>query len=124
MALPTGVLYGICLVAPALVLAAADKAARVMMSPRTAKVPPGVSRPRRPLERLVADLQRLDAELMVLQGSQTYARHHHRESTQLAYDDVLLDCARVLEVRPPPTPLSESSRRRLEIELQQAGLRW
>lgn len=84
-------------------------------------VPP---RPSRPIEELRRDLIRLDDELDRLRTSEGYARHHHRESTQLAYDDVLLDCARALEVPVPRAPLDDATRRDLEIALNRAGLHW
>ena len=124
MALPTGVLYAMCVAVPSLAFLAAEKAVRVLAGERPSSLPAGITRPRRPLERLARDLGRLDAELMALSGSQTFARHHHRESTQLAYDDVLCECARVLEVVAPERPFSDAVRRRLEIDLQRAGLRW
>jgi|tagenome__1003787_1003787.scaffolds.fasta_scaffold20751060_2 hypothetical protein len=79
-----------------------------------------------PLERIASDLRRLQPE----------ARRHRQGTPQAkyrgvvaAYDDVLLDACRALEI---PTPLAalpeglerEAERMRVEFALEQAGVRF
>lgn len=129
MPLPIPALYAVCLVTPSLAFLGVVKAAERF----TGLKPPVEATqrssepvmPRRPIEQLAADLRRLDAELKVLQGAESYARHHHRSSTQLAYDDVLVDCARCLDVPVPSRPpLTQADRRAVEIGVSRAGVRW
>lgn len=77
-----------------------------------------------PLERIVRDLRRLEPEARRPREGTTNAKHR---GVVLAYDDLLLDACRAVDV---PTPLAslpegierESERLRIEYELERAGL--
>ncbi|HLN76715.1 MAG TPA: hypothetical protein VK204_06680 [Nocardioidaceae bacterium] len=77
-----------------------------------------------PLERLVRDLRRLEPEARRPREGTTHAKHR---GVVAAYDDLLLDACRAVDV---PTSLAslpegierESERLRIEFELERAGL--
>ncbi|HYO86413.1 MAG TPA: hypothetical protein VES01_08185 [Dermatophilaceae bacterium] len=86
-------------------------------------VPPRPTHP--PLERLAADLRRLEADRHVLRSSNQPARAQRLMAAELAYEDVLLDCCEALELScPGPPPLTPAQRRDTEAALFVAGLRW
>ena len=78
-----------------------------------------------PLERLVADLRRLEEDFRRTESSDSPYQAARLQALTLAYDDTLRRCCRLLEVpapdRPPWSPFV-----RLEVEaaLAQAGLDW
>jgi hypothetical protein len=80
---------------------------------------------RRPIERLVADLGRLERDYTRIQGSDLPRQELRLRSVSLAYDDALCACCAALEIptagRPPLDPVQ-----RLEIEaaLARHGLTW
>ncbi|WP_369140688.1 hypothetical protein [Modestobacter versicolor] len=80
-------------------------------------------RPRRPLERVAADVRRLTRELSMVPGGMPMAR---RRGLLAAYDDVLIEAAELLDVpnqlatEPPGT--RELERMRLLAMLEAAGL--
>jgi hypothetical protein len=119
----------LCLL-PAVTLAAIERAARLWSgqtpwrSTRAAAPTSSVVRARRPVERLADDLGRLRDELLRLRGSRGYARRHHMTAVAQAYDDVLRDCCRALDIPVPHGDLDDVERLRLEAELEAAGLRW
>lgn len=77
-----------------------------------------------PLERIVRDLRRLQPEARRPRQGTTHAKH---QGVVAAYDDLLLDACRAVQV---PTSLAslpegverESERLRVEFELERAGL--
>ena len=77
------------------------------------------------IERIGADLHRLSVEIRRLEASDQPAKAARMRAATLAYDDVLLQACRTLEVeataRPPLAPLE-----RLETEaaLAREGLVW
>ena len=77
------------------------------------------------LERLVADLRRLEEDFRRTERSDSPYQAARLQAITLAYDDTLRLCCRLLELpapqRPPWTPVV-----RLEVEaaLAQAGLDW
>ncbi len=80
-----------------------------------------------PIERIAADLRRISAHLDALVTSGPVPGRIMRvRSTVAAYDHVLLDACRALEVEPASaaTPLSSDERLRTEAALAAAGLRW
>ena len=80
-----------------------------------------------PLQRLVADLQRLENEAeRLLDDDTVVGRGHRLLAVRLAYDLVLLDAAAALEVEVPRdrAPFTSSERFRVTIDLTAAGLRW
>jgi hypothetical protein len=84
---------------------------------------PAVLRPRRPLEKVAADIRRLTRELAMVPGGLPMAR---RRGLLAAYDDVLVEAAELLEVphqltAAPPTA-RELERMRLLASLEAAGL--
>ena len=84
----------------------------------------GVARPaHRPLQRVAADLRRLARELALVPAGAPVAR---RRGLQLAYDDVLVEAADLLEVphqlAAVPEPAREVERLRLLASLEAAGL--
>ncbi|WP_141242968.1 hypothetical protein [Geodermatophilus obscurus] len=78
----------------------------------------------RPLEQVAADLRRLGAQLARVPAGAPMAR---RRGLQAAYDDVLTEAARLLEVphaleRVPPGRPRDVERLRLQAALADAGL--
>lgn len=93
---------------------------RLHLLPPAAPTPIGL-----PLEQVVRNLRRLQPEALRPRPGTTNAKHR---GTVAAYDDLLLDACRAVEV---PTSLGslpeglerESERLRVEYELEQAGIR-
>ena len=81
-----------------------------------------VAPPPPPLERLVADLARLDRECRraVEQGLPGV----RRRATALAYDEALQACCAAVGVPVPPGPLDAVDRLRAEAELAARGITW
>lgn len=78
-----------------------------------------------PLERLSADLHRLTGQLELLERTNPPAKCARMKATTLAYDGVLLDACRALEVDTvAQPPLKAVDRLVAEAELAQRGLRW
>jgi hypothetical protein len=80
---------------------------------------------RRPIQDVAADLRRLSGQLVVVPAGTPQAR---RAGLQAAYDDVLIEAARLLEVPQALRDLSagrarDAERRRVEVALSRAGLR-
>ena len=79
----------------------------------------------RPLERLVADLRRLEEDYSRIQRSEEPHRAKRLRAIGLAYDDTLRDCCRAVGLpEPSPPPLSAVSRLQTEAALAQSGVRW
>jgi hypothetical protein len=80
-------------------------------------------RPRRPLEKVAADIRRLTRELAMVPGGLPMAR---RRGLLAAYDDVLIEAAELLEVphqlTAAPPAARELERMRLLATLEAAGL--
>ena len=81
--------------------------------------------PHRPIEQVAADLHRLSRQVARVPAGAPQAR---RNGLQAAYDDVLIEAARLLEVPQTLDGLSpgrarDAERRRVEISLAAAGLR-
>lgn len=85
-------------------------------------LPPGAL-PRRPVERVAADLRRLAHQLAVVPSGTPVAR---RRGLLAAYDDVLIEAAELLQVphqlTTVPEPAREVERLRLLASLEAAGL--
>ena len=80
-----------------------------------------------PVTRLIADLRRLEGDVEeLLADEQIIARGQRLQAVLIAYDLVLLDAARALDVPPPRrrAPLPRSDRVVLRAELAIAGLDW
>lgn len=80
-----------------------------------------------PLQKIVADLHRLEAEAERLLGDATVvARGQRLLAVRLALDMVLLDAARALQVPVPHerVPFTSHERFRVSVDLSAAGLRW
>lgn len=78
----------------------------------------------RPLERVVADLHRIRAEVLAPVPGASKVR---RDATLAAYDDVLAEACRTLALPDrlsavPPGPEREAERMRTEWSLEQAGV--
>lgn len=81
--------------------------------------------PRAPVERLTADLHRLVGQLDALERGNAPAKCARMQATVLAYDAVLLDACRALQVHADgPPPLGPFARLQAEAELSKQGLRW
>lgn len=79
----------------------------------------------RPLERLVADLRRLEGEYRRIERSDAPGRATRLRAVGLAYDDTLRSCCRVVGLpEPGRAPLSAVSRLQTEAALAQAGVTW
>ncbi|NHN55212.1 hypothetical protein G9U51_05340 [Calidifontibacter sp. DB0510] len=126
--------YAVVCALPAVLFGVIEKGARVWMgtSPMPGRARPVATpvadtegrRSRRPIEQLAEDLRRIGDELTRLRSADGYARRHRREATALAYDDVLRECARALEVPVPPCPFDDVMRLQVEADLARAGLLW
>jgi len=86
---------------------------------------PPVEPPHRPIEHVAADVHRLSLQLARVPAGVPQAR---RAGLLAAYEDVLIEAARLLEVEHslrglPPGRARDAARRRLEIDLAAAGLR-
>ncbi len=80
-----------------------------------------------PLQRLVADLQRLETEAERLLGdASVLGRGQRLIALRIAFDLVLMDAARALEVPLPheKAPFTSDERFQVSIDLTAAGLRW
>ena len=80
-----------------------------------------------PLQRLVADLHRLESEAeQLLEDESVLARGQRLIAVRTAFDMVLIDAARALEVPVPQerAPFTSEQRFRVSIDLTAAGLRW
>jgi hypothetical protein len=76
------------------------------------------------LERLTADLRRLDAEHRRVALSDLPGQGARLRALSLAYDDTLRDCCRALGLEEPSTPLSALDRLQTEAALAQHGVQW
>lgn len=79
------------------------------------------------IQALRSSLHRLDRELARLRtcDPRTPALYHRLLSTTLAYDAVLRDACRMLDIEPQePPPFSPVARLQAEAGLAAAGLRW
>ncbi|WP_380169414.1 hypothetical protein [Jannaschia sp. R86511] len=80
-----------------------------------------------PLQRIVADLSRLEREAERLLGDPTVlARGQRLMAVRAAFDLVVLDAARALEVplAVQAVPFTREQRFLATVELTRAGLRW
>ena len=86
--------------------------------------PPPPTRVGPPLERIAQDLRRLQPEARRPRDGTTHVKHR---AVVAAYDDLLVDACRAVEVPTSLTSLPEgvereSERLRIEFELERAGL--
>ena len=79
----------------------------------------------RPVERLVADLRRLEQEHSRITAGDEPSRAARLRAVRLAYDDTLRDCCRCVGLpEPGRPPWSAVTRLQTEAALAQAGLVW
>jgi len=79
------------------------------------------------LQRICADLRRLDSELaqLLVSDPRTPALFHRLQAVSWAYDGALRDACSALGVPAPDhAPFGQTERLRTEAELTAAGLRW
>ena len=77
------------------------------------------------LERLVADLRRLEHDFQRIEASDLPGRAARLQTVTLAYDDTLRACCAALGLpRPDRSPLSPVVRLQTEAALAQRGLTW
>lgn len=76
------------------------------------------------LERLVADLRRLEQDFRRIRASDEPGRVSRMRTVTLAYDDVLRACCRSVGLPEPSDPLSSIDRLHTEAALAQQGLTW
>lgn len=79
-----------------------------------------------PLERLTADLRRLESEVERLSSDATIvARGQRLMAVRLAYDLTLMDAARAVDVPVPErAPFTSNDRFFLCLDLTKAGVSW
>lgn len=79
-----------------------------------------------PVERIAADLRRLAHDLELIERSDHPRKVARLRASSMAYDDVLLEACRALEVAAPVAhpPLCPADRLQAEAGLACAGLRW
>jgi len=79
----------------------------------------------RSLERLVADLRRLEQEYRRIESSNELGRASRLRAIGMAYDDTLRACCRTVGLPAPErSPLSSIHRLQTEAALAQAGVTW
>ena len=79
----------------------------------------------RSLERLVADLRRLEREYQRIESSNELGRASRLRAIGMAYDDTLRACCRAVGLPAPErSPLSSIHRLQTEAALAQAGVTW
>ena len=79
----------------------------------------------RPLDRLVQDLRRLEADYRRIEGADQPGRSRRLRAVGLAYDDTLRACCRSVGLSEPGTPpLSPVHRLETEAALAQCGVTW
>ncbi|MCE0485282.1 hypothetical protein [Ornithinimicrobium sediminis] len=130
---PLLTIWGLCLLSP-VIMWGGDKVMQARRSRRptraarpgdSAQRVPGLPRERPSLERLVADLHRLEREYRRVECSEPPAKAQRLRAISLAYDDVLCECCLALGLPPPPQrPLSGVDRIQAECELARHGLTW
>ena len=77
------------------------------------------------LERLVADLRRLELDYRRIEASDLPAKAARLRSVTMAYDDTLRDCCRALDLpEPEKPPMGSVARLQTEAALAQHGLTW
>jgi hypothetical protein len=77
------------------------------------------------LERLVADLRRLEGDYRRIEASDLPGRAARLRTVTLAYDDILRACCTALDLpQPDRPPLSPLVRLQTEAALAQRGLTW
>ena len=80
---------------------------------------------RRPIERLVSDLRRLERDYTRIQGSDLPRRASRLQSVSLAYDDALCACCAALEIPAGGSPpLDALQRLEIEATLARHGVTW
>jgi hypothetical protein len=80
---------------------------------------------RTPVEQLAADLHRLSVHLSEIERSQELHRAARLRAAAIAYDAVLVDACRTLEIEAyDSTPLRPIERLETEAALAQEGLVW
>ena len=78
-----------------------------------------------PIERLVADLQRLQDDYSRIERSDLPRRAVRLQGVSLAYDDTLRACCTALQIPSPDrAPLGAVERLEIEATLAQHGLVW
>ncbi|MGB5951343.1 MAG: hypothetical protein WBG57_02385 [Ornithinimicrobium sp.] len=86
---------------------------------------PMLTRDQPTLERLVADLTRLERDFQRIEASDAPHRAQRMQMVSLAYDDVLCECCRTLGLPEPTTrPLDPVDRIQTQCELARHGLTW
>lgn len=77
------------------------------------------------VERLVADLSRLERQFRQVEASDPPNKMQRMQALSLAYDDVLCECCAALGVEAPTgRPLDSVERIRTECDLVRHGLTW
>ena len=122
----TALLYLLLAVTPAVVLWAAAKGLeRIVLGPRRRVPAAAAATAERPLERLVADLRRLEREYARIERAQEPGRATRLRAVGLAYDDTLTACCRAVGLPAPSAPpLSALGRLHTEAALARAGVTW
>ncbi len=121
--MPVLVLYAVLVATPIVVLLAAGRALELWCgsyrTPRRSQRATGPG-----IERLAADLRRLEAEHSRIAGSDLPARVVRLRGVAMAYDDTLLACCGAVGLAPPASPLSALDRLLTEAALAQQGVQW
>ena len=122
--MPALAIYLACCVVPAAVFWLCDRLLRrppqLWRSHTEAPAPQGPS-----LQRLVADLHRLEADYRRIERSDLPAKARRLQAVSLAYDDTLRCCCLALDLpAPEPAPLRAIDRLEVEADLAQHGLTW
>ncbi len=121
--MPAFVLYAVLVATPTVALLLAGRALErwcgTYRSPRRDAAAAGIS-----LERLVADLRRLEDDYRRISRSDLPARVARMRTVTLAYDDTLRSCCRAVGLPEPSSPLTALARLETEAALSQQGVTW
>ncbi|CAN5445222.1 hypothetical protein BH23ACT6_BH23ACT6_16020 [soil metagenome] len=120
-------LWLLCLTSPVLVWTyrrLRPRFQRTKLIVETGATPPRLRRNDVTMERLVADLSRLERDFRRLEAGDAPHKMQRMQATSLAYDDVLCECCAALGLEAPTGPLDSVDRMRTECDLVRHGLTW
>ncbi|MGB3185295.1 MAG: hypothetical protein WBG36_12205 [Ornithinimicrobium sp.] len=120
-------LWLLCLASPIIVVLYRRLSPRFRRGPRVTVSTelPRLGRGSVTLERLVADLSRLERQFRELDASDAPNKMQRMQAVSLAYDDVLCECCAALGLEAPTgRPLDSAERIRTECDLVCHGLTW
>ena len=118
-------LYVLLVLTPAAAFWLAGKGLERLAVPRRRRRAPASRPAGRSLERLMADLRRLEDDYRRIEASDLPGRGARMRTVSLAYDDTLRACCRAVGLpEPASSPLTPLARLETEAALAQRGVTW